>query len=51
VDGAARCFDVQQLAIAGWTGRSCEAVARHIAELAAIGVRPLRTIPCFYRLA
>jgi len=51
VDGAARRFDVQQLVIAGWTGRSREAVERHIAELAAIGVRPPRTIPCFYRLA
>ena len=51
VDGAARRFDVRQLVIAGWTGRSREAVEHHLAELAAIGVRPPRTIPCFYRLA
>ena len=50
VDAVARRFDVEQLVIAGWTGRDREAVERHIAELAAIGVRRPRTIPCFYRL-
>jgi hypothetical protein len=50
VDGAPRCFDVRQLVIAGWTGRDRDAVEHHIAELAAIGVRRPRTIPCFYRL-
>jgi len=50
VDAVPRRFDVAQLVIAGWTGRDREAVERHIAELAAIGVRRPRTIPCFYRL-
>jgi len=50
VDAVPRLFDVEQLVIAGWTGRDREAVERHIAELAAIGVRRPRTIPCFYRL-
>jgi len=50
VDAVPRRFDVEQLVIAGWTGRDREAVERHIAELAAIGVRRPRTIPCFYRL-
>jgi len=50
VDAVPRLFDVEQLVIAGWTGRDREAVERHIAELAAIGVRRPRTIPCFHRL-
>lgn len=50
VDGAPWRLDVRQLVIAGWTGRDHEAVEHHIAELAAIGVRRPRTIPCFYRL-
>src|SRR2546427_6039845 len=50
VDAVPRRFDVEQLVIAGWTGRDREAVERHIAELAAIGVRRPRTIPCFHRL-
>jgi hypothetical protein len=50
VDGAPRRFEVNQLVIAGWTGRDREAVAHHVAELEAIGVRRPTTIPCFYRL-
>jgi len=50
VHGVPRRFDVSQLVIAGWTGRDREGVEHHIAELAAIGVRRPRTIPCFYRL-
>jgi hypothetical protein len=41
---------IEQLVIAGWTGRNAEAVEKHIAELEAIGVpRPKRT-PIFYRV-
>ena len=50
VDGAERAFHIQQLVIAGWTGRDKAAVEHHIAELAAIGVQRPRTVPCFYRL-
>src|SRR5438128_2439378 len=50
VQGVPRRFDVRQLVIAGWTGRDREAVEHHSAELAAIGVRRPRSIPCFYRL-
>jgi hypothetical protein len=50
VDGGARRIAVTQLVIAGWTGRDHDAVERHIAELAAIGVRRPRAIPSFYRL-
>ncbi len=40
---------LDQLVIAGWTGRDPEAVQHHIDELAAIGVTPPATIPCYYR--
>src|SRR5260221_1716219 len=39
------------LVIAGWTGRDRAAVDHHIAELAAIGVKPPARVPCYYRAA
>ena len=51
VDGAPRRFEVDQLVIAGWTGRDRQAVEHHVAELEAIGVRRPRTIPSFYRVS
>jgi len=50
VGGAARNIGVSNLIIAGWTGRDMAAVEQHIAELAAIGVKRPRAVPCFYRL-
>jgi hypothetical protein len=50
IDGAARRIDISALVIAGWTGRDKAAVEHHIAELAVIGVKRPRTVPCFYRL-
>jgi hypothetical protein len=50
VDGAACRIEITTLVIAGWTGRDKAAVEHHIAELGAIGVKPPRTVPCFYRL-
>ncbi len=50
VGGAARRIEITELVVAGWTGRDKAAVERHIAELAAIGVKRPRTVPCFYRL-
>jgi len=52
-DGAAQRRDVpvSRLVIAGWTGRDKAAVQRHIAELAAIGVKPPAATPIFYRAA
>lgn len=44
-------IDVQQLVIAGWTGRDMQAVEHHIRELEAIGVRPPVTVPTFYRVS
>src|SRR2546421_12241729 len=50
VDGVPRGIEITALVIAGWTGRDRAAVEHHIAELAAIGVKRPRAIPCFYRL-
>src|SRR5207245_10471872 len=50
VNGAPRRIDITELVVAGWTGRDKAAVEHHIAELAAIGVKRPRAIPCFYRL-
>ncbi|MFO1059285.1 MAG: DUF2848 domain-containing protein [Dongiaceae bacterium] len=44
-----RRIGVDQLVIAGWTGRNKSAVQHHIDELAAIGVAPPASVPCFYR--
>jgi hypothetical protein len=49
-----RNFDVaaiKSLVIAGWTGRNVGALKAHIKELEAIGVKPPRTVPIFYRVA
>jgi len=42
---------VNDLVIAGWTGRNVEALEKHIRELEEIGVPRPSTVPCFYRLA
>lgn len=42
---------VEQLVIAGWTGRDEAALKKHIRELEEIGVKPPRTTPIFYRVA
>jgi hypothetical protein len=44
-----RNVTVDQLVIAGWTGRDRAAVDLHIRELGAIGVKPPATTPIFYR--
>jgi len=50
VEGALRRIEITTLIIAGWTGRDKVAVEHHIAELAAIGVKRPRIVPCFYRV-
>jgi hypothetical protein len=42
---------VEQLIIAGWTGRDEAALQKHIRELEEIGVKPPKTTPIFYRVA
>ena len=46
-----RLPNVRDLVIAGWTGRCAESLEKHIAELAAIGVKPPPRVPCFYRVS
>jgi hypothetical protein len=41
--------EVDNLVIAGWTGREKASVDRHIAELARLGVKPPASTPVFYR--
>ena len=50
IEGTPRRIEIATLIIAGWTGRDKGAVEHHIAELAAIGVKPPRVVPCFYRV-
>lgn len=40
--------NIQDLVIAGWTGRDGRAVEDHVAELEAIGIARPRNVPCFY---
>jgi uncharacterized protein DUF2848 len=52
VDGGSvngREVAVEDLVIAGWTGRDRAAVEKHIAELEALGVQRPSTTPVFYR--
>ena len=42
---------IQQLIIAGWTGRDEAALRKHIKELEEIGVKPPKTTPIFYRVS
>jgi hypothetical protein len=41
--------EVTDLVIAGWTGRDAHKLQEHIDELAALGVAPPATVPCYYR--
>lgn len=42
---------IDQLIIAGWTGRNAAAVQHHIDELAEIGVAPPSQVPLYYRVS
>jgi Protein of unknown function (DUF2848) len=42
---------VDELVIAGWTGRDEAALRKHISELEELGVKPPKTTPIFYRVA
>lgn len=44
-------MNIEELVIAGWTGRDEEALRKHIRELEEIGVKPPKTTPIFYRVA
>ncbi len=44
-------FTSRTLVVAGWAGRDRESVQAHIRELEALGVKPPRRTPLFYKLA
>ena len=48
--GKPATIGINDLVVAGWTGRDSATVEHHIAELQAIGVARPRTVPCFYRV-
>ena len=48
---ATRRVAIDELVIAGWTGRDRHAVEKHIAELAALGVQRPSSTPVFYRVS
>ena len=50
-DNTTRQVQIDDLVIAGWTGRNVEALEKHIVELEELGVPRPSTVPCFYRVA
>ena len=44
-----RAFPIENLVIAGWTGRDAASVQHHVEELAALGVPGPSTVPLYYR--
>jgi hypothetical protein len=46
-----RAIEIEQLVIAGWTGRDVASLNHHIEELKAIGVQPPSTVPLYYRVS
>src|SRR5262245_37745185 len=44
-------FPIDELVIAGWTGRDEAALKKQIRELEEIGVKPPKTTPIYYRVA
>lgn len=49
--GTTRELSIDNVYIAGWTGRDKSAVDHHIQELAAIGIAPPSAVPLYYRVA
>lgn len=43
-------FPIDELIVAGWSGRDDHAIQEHIAELEALGVKPPSATPLFYRV-
>ncbi len=48
--GEKRDVRIDQVVIAGWTGRNVEALEKHIRELEEMGVPRPSSVPCFYRV-
>ena len=49
-NGSAKQVRIDDLVIAGWTGRDVEALEKHIVELEELGVPRPSSVPCFYRV-
>lgn len=50
-ENATQRIQINDLVIAGWTGRNVEALEKHIVELEELGVPRPSTVPCFYRVS
>ncbi len=50
-DGTRQDIRIDDLVIAGWTGRNVEALEKHIKELEVVGVPRPSSVPCFYRVS
>lgn len=46
-----RTVTLNNLVVAGWTGRDIAKVQEHIEELAHLGVKPPPSVPCYYRVS
>ena len=44
-------LDIDQVVVAGWTGRQQDAVNHHIEELSALGIAPPSQVPLYYRVS
>ena len=49
--GKAVDLQVEQVYVAGWTGRNRVAVDQHIEELAELGIKPPSKVPLYYRVS
>ena len=50
-EGTSKQVCINELVIAGWTGRDVEALEKHIVELEELGVPRPSSVPCFYRVS
>ncbi len=50
-EGSPLAITIENLIVAGWTGRDSKAVQHHIAELATLGVPAPSSVPLYYRVA
>ena len=46
-----RQVEINQVIIAGWTGRDSNSVQKHVEELKALGIPPPSAVPTFYRVS
>lgn len=48
--GEIRTVQIDDVVVAGWTGRNVDALEKHIKELEELGVPRPSSVPCFYRV-